>query len=1152
MKKFLHKLITPFRTEKILELWPIAALISIVLVLALTNFKPGTILTGWDNLHPEFNFSANIGRSIFAVWQEYQGLGLLGGMGHASDLILQVFLLLLSSILPMTFLRSFWVFATLGIGSIGTYFLIRNGLFTSGDQKRTPIAFLGGAFYLLNLATIQSYFVPFEAFIAHFAALPWLLFASIQFLKQQTLKRALLLALVLFIASPAAYIPTLFVVFLIALTLIIVSLFVIGNQKKYILKGALKIYLLILLVNAFWLLPFIYFTITNSGVNVGAKMNQMATETIFLQNKEFGNLTDVMLLKGFWFNTVDPDLSGNIRYMLLVWRNYMAQPFIQGIGYSIFGVILAGLVMTIKKKRPLHLAMAIIFLFAFTMLATNTIPFSWFVTVFRELPLFGQAFRFPFTKFSLLAALSFSIFFSFGCLYIWEFLERFLKNLTGHIVALLAIMLLSINVAPALQGNLFSEKEQLVLPKEYLQTFDFFKGVDQNSRIANLPQQTFWGWNFYKWGYSGSGFLWYGIKQPILDRAFDVWSAPLENYYNELSDALYSKDAPSLVNVLNKYQVTWLLVDKNIYSPISPKSLFFEETESLIAKSSSIHKVKTFGNIDIYKVDLKDKVNTYLYSTPQLPSTNSYKWNDNDNAYAQLGNYTDAKSPTTYYPLRSLFSNKLQSDQEYSVSVKNSTIQFDALLPKITENENLYIPNYYKNESTIPVEIQAKQADGATTVALQLLNPQILINGKNITEKAPLTIDLFDIPNDSVGTFTLNANGIKNYSIDPQNPKPYRTFLSLTQDNIFTLSDSENTTETFRIYPEMIQDLLGEGSTIAVTPAMSEKKISIQVPYIEDGYFGYTLNPSQFGKDARCNTFRNGTVNFTTDKNSPQSLTITSSDNTGCVSSYLSTLPHDNGYIVSIKSNNTKGLPLHFWMLNSEQGHAPIDTYLGKGKTLSTLLVPPMEDFGQGYSFHLENVSIGSDKSINSIDSFSIAPLPYKFLSNIQLSSDDVFAAGQTLSFTSTHPNESLYTLTNLKFSNSTKPATLILSQSYDKGWKAYTVQSSKFKVLSSVFPFIFGKEIKTHEKVNNWENGWLLSPSVIKKLTQGKALAEQQESVIIVYMPQYLEYFGFLVLILFPLILLVKRFNPFTRVNSFFESKANAMKEKITLARSH
>ena len=43
-------------------------------------------LTGWDNLHPEFNFWLNTKRAFSAVWQEFQGLGLVGGHGYAATL----------------------------------------------------------------------------------------------------------------------------------------------------------------------------------------------------------------------------------------------------------------------------------------------------------------------------------------------------------------------------------------------------------------------------------------------------------------------------------------------------------------------------------------------------------------------------------------------------------------------------------------------------------------------------------------------------------------------------------------------------------------------------------------------------------------------------------------------------------------------------------------------------------------------------------------------------------------------------------------------------------------------------------------------------------------------------------------------------------
>jgi len=84
--------------------------IFVFLALIITNYIPGTFLTGWDNLHPEFNFILSIKRSIFSVWQEYQGLGLLAGTGYVAELPRQILLWLMSSVLPFSFLRYFYHF----------------------------------------------------------------------------------------------------------------------------------------------------------------------------------------------------------------------------------------------------------------------------------------------------------------------------------------------------------------------------------------------------------------------------------------------------------------------------------------------------------------------------------------------------------------------------------------------------------------------------------------------------------------------------------------------------------------------------------------------------------------------------------------------------------------------------------------------------------------------------------------------------------------------------------------------------------------------------------------------------------------------------------------------------------------------------------
>lgn len=1141
MKRFLPKL---------KNVWGGIALFALVLILAIGNYKSDTILTGWDNLHPEFYPELSLKRSIFAVWQEYQGLGLLGGMGHASDLVRQIAVLGLSKLIPMELIRYAITFLHLFLGSLGAYFLVKQFLVPYLKAKKEAVAFLGGLFYLLNLGTIQTFYAPFEAFTAHYAALPWLLFGSLLFLRKQNTKTLAIFSLILLLATPSAYIPTLFVAYLIAFSVITGGLLAFTSKRLNLMLRTLKTFGVIFLVNAFWLLPFLYFTLTSSAVNVNAKMNQMATETIFLQNKEFGQVQDVIKLKGFWFGNVDPNLEGNFTYMLSTWRGHVDYLPVTIVLYALFAVIILGIIYAAKNKRPLHLSFLLLFLFSFTMLATDTAPFSWAVSVFHKVPLFGQAFRFPFTKFVSLTTLSFSLFFALGALSLMDFMERRItrKFTSFSLYIILAVAILYISY-PAFTGKLIYEKEKLKLPTEYQQTFEFFKTQDPNSRIANLPQHTFWGWNFYKWGYGGSGFLWYGIKQPILDRAFDVWSKESENYYYEVSNALYAKDAQSLAQIFNKYHITWILVDKNVFSPFSPKAVFTDETEQLLSIMPNVKKEKEFGSISIYKVNLLRKGKNYLFSDSLLPSVNSYEWNNNDIAYKTLGNYKTVKTLAgdaerqdpliNFFPFRSLFSYRSQSVLEFVNEVKTDSVVFKSIIPASDSKSKLTLPSYGTSENLLPVELYREKRNGEIYISLRLLTPTVSIDNTTITKLAS-SLPVFIVPDGLSGIYSINSNGNATININTNEDFSKKTFLSLKQDNILSLTSLTTGDVQSNVVPSsyLIAVLNTLPKETDVEPSKKDRMITVAVPLVTDNYFGLIFKPSDLSQNGDCNSFRNGNISMSISKEEAKNLTLYAENDTVCASVHVKTLPHNLAYFIGIKAVNKKGRGLHFWAQNLDQKYAPVDTYLPEKNSYSNIILTPMEDFGQGYSLHLENVSIGREEVENIIEELKITPLPYRFLTDIKLEKQFV-SRPNVLSFNSTHPNESLYVLTNLKAQND-KPATLILSQSYDPGWKAYKI-NYKFQILNfkfwQAFPFVFGKEIKPHIKVNNWENGW--------EVTEPNKLSNSR--IILVYMPQYLEYSGFLLWgVLAAGILSRTLYHPLIRINRFFEAKANQLHKKL------
>ena len=284
----------------------------------LTNYQFGTWLSGWDNLHPEFDFFLNVKRTFFSVWQEYQGLGLLGGMGHGSDLIRQIILWLISFIVPNSFSRYLFHFSMLLVGAIGIYKLL-DYLLMGGERKKIA-SLAGGIFYLFNLATLQMFYVPLEVYSSHFAFLPWLFWANLKFLEIGGKRQFLLLVFINILSLSQGYVATYFLVYFMALSIVLLS-YLIWQKKQAFIRIVIAV-ITVLIINSFWLLPNLYFVATNSEVNLNAKINQMATEDNFLKNQKFGDLKNTALLKGFWLDNVEINDDGNAEYQFKPWINY--------------------------------------------------------------------------------------------------------------------------------------------------------------------------------------------------------------------------------------------------------------------------------------------------------------------------------------------------------------------------------------------------------------------------------------------------------------------------------------------------------------------------------------------------------------------------------------------------------------------------------------------------------------------------------------------------------------------------------------------------------------------------------------------------------------------------------------------------------------
>jgi len=409
--------ILKFLKNKIKILFPVLILL-ITLIIALLNYSPGTWLSGWDTLHPEFNFPLNFNRIINGVWRQEQGFGALAGHAHMSELPRIIFLWLFSFIFRPWFLRYFYFFSTLCLGPLGVYFFLKKTVFTEKDSKTSFFcSFLGSMFYLMNLGTVQHFFVPFEMFAGQYAFLPWLILSSVNFLKERCRKNLFIFVIVSILASPMAYASALWYVYFIFLTIFLFFYFLLQERTRVGLNKIIMLSVLTLVINAYWLLPNLYFMATNAKNVPLSKTNLLFSQKAFSFDTKYATLGNAAILKGFLFDWNKYNFTED-RFdpLLEVWSNYLNNPQILFIGYLFFGVIILGIVDCLFiKKNKIAVIIFLGFIFAYIFLLHGSPFLSTIFAYLRDrLDIFKEGLRFPWTKFSISVMFCYSVFFSLG------------------------------------------------------------------------------------------------------------------------------------------------------------------------------------------------------------------------------------------------------------------------------------------------------------------------------------------------------------------------------------------------------------------------------------------------------------------------------------------------------------------------------------------------------------------------------------------------------------------------------------------------------------------------------------------------------------------------------------------------------------------
>lgn len=777
--------------------WPPILLTILSLVLCFVNYTTNTFLSGWDTLHPEFNFPLNFERVFFGVFRPEQGLGAVAAHSHMADLPRIIILFFLNFFFSLDLLRYLYVFSNLILGCLGMYLFL-----LEITEKKRAASFLGALFYLLNSGTMQQFIVPFEMFTTQYALLPWLFLFATQYLHHHTKKTVLFFFIATILATPMAYAATLWYIYFVVFVLYIMTLSLPSLLQKNFVT-ARHILLLIgvtLAANLFWILPNIYFVVTQ-GDKVGqAVINQLFSPQAFLYNKEFGTVQDILLLKTFYFDW-NIYATNHFSFLLSPWIQHFQNPFISLLGF-IFGFVgLIGLIYACIKKTAVGLALLPGLAICLFFLFNDNPPTGWLYTFLQNnIPLFKEALRFPDDKVLGIFTFLFACYIAYAQIFLlklWSLIPRILPKIREALYVSLFAVLLLIYMFPAFQGELISPYMRIQIPQAYFDMFAWFNKQPDNGRIANLPIHSFWGWEYYDWfsskkpSFQGAGFIWFGIKQPVLHRDFDRWNVKNEQYYREMSYAIYTKNPELLQTVLQKYNIHYLLFDTSIIAPEADKNLlYYPEIKMLLQELEQIQvikKVASFGNNIVVYHTTPTLTNNYLY-VPQSFATVGpaadvlYE----DFVYQNYGTYTtpmDKNSEKeTNYPFRS-FTTNIGTILPNLVALKNGTIQITP--PKIKNLTTFTFPSYTTSENALPADILVEKKKNTLVFSIYPYSSLEGIYYAPITAIAELPVE--KIPTDT----TVIINQLTSFSIkDLAEDTPQRLgniLLKTKKDNTIAL-----------------------------------------------------------------------------------------------------------------------------------------------------------------------------------------------------------------------------------------------------------------------------------------------------------------------------------------------------------------------------
>jgi hypothetical protein len=478
------------------------------------------------------------------------------------------------------------------------------------------------AYYLFNLYRVANF--GDNNHFAIYATLPLLLYWVTQAFDKERpwLPAAAGFALSTLLGARAGLNPPMYImlwapVFIYGLALTIVEYKSWLRALKFWLTAAFGT----LLVNLFWLIPFLLITARQSSLSGAGNLNWLDDLS---KHTDFANVIR-QIGAWAWFDgwRGDPYTSYSATYQLPLWR-----------WLTLIPALLALVPLFFKKSwsslpiMALLLTAAIGIFFAMGTHPPTDLVFRWFA---HHVPLFWS-FRSPWYKFSNMEAFGYAALIGLGIGLVVDWWQHKKLLIPRAVLLAAAIIVPAVITFPMFNGQMWLRDHdvkllnpaEITIPHYITDTANWLNEQPGNTAVAMLPYQ---GAAVFRWGYSSLvDPLSFYSRRTIFTRGDRIGYVPGETpgattAYRVFKERLYSDD-PSADAVARLLGIEYVVVRNDINFTFYDDHDGPEFLKEKFSHQPNFSLVKSFGQWDIYQ--LKDAKENPIFATTWLAQADGH------------------------------------------------------------------------------------------------------------------------------------------------------------------------------------------------------------------------------------------------------------------------------------------------------------------------------------------------------------------------------------------------------------------------------------------------------------------------------------------------------------------------------------------------